>query len=142
MRAFLARLCRGDAHLADDLAQETFVKAWRMASGWRGEGSYEGWLLRIAWRTFLSDRRGWRQHDELEEAHVGATTADPDAAIDVNRALDRLGDRERAAATLCLGEGWSHGEAAAIMGVPLGTLKSLVARAKAQLIRHLEGAAE
>ena len=112
-----------------------------MASGWRGEGSYEGWLLRIAWRTFLSDRRGRREHDELQEEHFGGAATDPDAAIDVNRALDRLGDRERAAATLCLGEGYSHGEAAAIMGVPLGTLKSLVARAKAQLIRHLEGEA-
>ena len=142
VRAFLARLCRGDSHLADDLAQETFVKAWRSAAGWRGEGSYEGWLLRIAWRTFLSDRRGRREHDELSEAHGGGETGSPDAAIDVNRALGRLGDRERAAATLCLGEGYSHGEAARIMDVPLGTLKSLVARARTQLVRHLEGDAK
>jgi RNA polymerase sigma-70 factor (ECF subfamily) len=142
VRAFLARLCRGDVHLADDLAQETFVKAWRRASSWRGEGSYEGWLLRIAWTTFISDRRGRREHDELDEAQAGSAAGDPDAAIDVNRALALLGDRERAAATLCLGEGYSHGEAARIMDVPLGTLKSLVARAKAQLVRHLEGVAE
>ena len=142
VRAFLARLCRGDAHLADDLAQETFVKAWRSAAGWRGEGSYEGWLLRIAWRTFLSDRRGRREHEELDEAHSGSATGNPDAAIDVRNALDRLRDRERAAATLCLGEGYSHGEAARIMDVPLGTLKSLVARARTQLVRHLEGDAK
>ena len=141
VRAFLARLCRGDAHLAEDLAQETFVKAWRMAASWRGEGNYEGWLLRIAWRTFLSDRRTRREHDALVAEPAGADTANPDAAIDVARALDRLGARERAAATLCLGEGYSHSEAAAIMGLPLGTLKSLVARARAQLIRHLEGEA-
>ena len=129
-------------HRAEDLAQDVFLKAWRMAASWRGEGSYEGWLLRIAWRTFLSDRRGRREHDELSEEPSGAETGDPDAAIDVARALDRLGARERAAATLCLGEGYSHGEAARIMDLPLGTLKSLVARAKAQLIRHLEGEAE
>ena len=141
MRASLARLCRGDLHAADDLAQDTFVKAWRMASGWRGEGSYEGWLLRIAWRTFLSDRRGRREETELEEAHLGSHSGDPDAAIDVDRALARLAPRERAAALLCLGEGWSHGEAAEILGLPLGTLKSVVARARGELVRHLEGEA-
>ena len=113
-----------------------------MAASWRGEGSYEGWLLRIAWRTFLSDRRGRREHEELSEAHMGGSTGNPDAVIDMDRALGRLGARERAAATLCLGEGYSHGEAARIMDLPLGTLKSLVARARAQLIRHLEGEAE
>jgi RNA polymerase sigma-70 factor (ECF subfamily) len=140
VRAFLLRLCRGDSHLADDLAQEAFVKAWRMAASWRGEGSYEGWLLRIAWRAFLSDRRGRRDEVGLEEAFVEGQESDPNAAIDVDRALARLGPRERAAAVLCLGEGWSHKEAARILDLPLGTLKSIVARARTQLIGHLEGA--
>lgn len=140
MRAFLLRLCRGDCHLADDLAQEAFVKAWRMAASWRGDGSYEGWLLRIAWRSFLSDRRGRRDEVGLDEASAGSQESDPNSAIDVDRALARLGPRERAAALLCLGEGWSHGEAAEILDLPLGTLKSIVARARAQLIDHLEGA--
>jgi RNA polymerase sigma-70 factor (ECF subfamily) len=143
VRAFLSRLCRGEG--GDDLAQETFVKAWRMAGSWRGEGSYEGWLLRIAWRTFLSDRRGRREETGAEEDYGAMARegheAGPDAAIDVNRALGRLPPRERAAALLCLGEGWSHGEAASILGLPLGTLKSLVARARAELVRQLEGSA-
>jgi len=137
VRAFLSRLCRGEG--GDDLAQETFLKAWRMAGSWRGEGSYEGWLLRIAWRLFLSDRRGRRDEAPLAEGDTGAAAADVDAAIDVNRALARLPARERAAALLCLGEGWSHGEAADILGLPLGTLKSVVARARAELVRQLEG---
>jgi RNA polymerase sigma-70 factor, ECF subfamily len=110
-----------------------------MAGAWRGEGSYEGWLLRIAWRQFLSDRRGRRAEVELDEAATGAAAHDPDAAIDVDRALARLAPRGRAAALLCLGEGYSHKEAAAILGLPLGTLKSVVARARAELVRHLEG---
>ena len=63
---------------------------------------------------------------------------DPDAAIDLERALAGLGERERAAALLCFGEGCSHAEAAAIMALPLGTLKSIVARARAALVETLE----
>ena len=137
MRSFLARVTRGDG--ADDLAQETFLKAWRVAGSYRGEGSYEGWLLRIAWRQFLSSRR--KRSEEAAEIPDRADpgTGDGDLRIDIERALDRLPPRERAAAILCLGEGYSHGEAAMILDLPLGTLKSIVARAKAALVANLEG---
>lgn len=111
-----------------------------MAASYRGEGSYEGWLLRIAWRLFLSERRSRREEPPRSD-HEEATAAAPEAAIDVHRALARLGDRERGAALLCLGEGWSHREAALILDLPLGTLKSLVARARGELIHYLEGTA-
>jgi RNA polymerase sigma factor (sigma-70 family) len=136
VRPFLARLTRGEG--ADDLAQETFVKAWRMAASYRGEGSYEAWLLRIAWRAFLSDLRSRKPTGEVDES-LESASADPYISIDVKRALADLEPRERAAALLCFGEGYSHGEAARIMEVPLGTLKSVAARAKAKLARHLEG---
>lgn len=137
MRGFLARVTRGDG--ADDLAQETFLKAWRVAGSYRGEGSYEGWLLRIAWRLFLSSRRQRTEAPAEVTDRADAGGGDRDARIDVERALERLAPRERAAALLCLGEGYSHGEAAAILDLPLGTLKSIVARAKVALVRHLEG---
>ena len=63
----------------------------------------------------------------------------PHVRIDIDRALASLPERERAAALLCLGEGWSHSEAAQILGLPLGTLKSLVARARTKLAVMLEG---
>lgn len=139
VRAFLSRLARGEG--ADDLAQETFLTAWRRAGAFRGEGSYEGWLLRIAWRQFLSRRR--KRTEEPVETRDSEEAYRPDAEgrIDVERALGRLPERERAAALLCLGEGYSHSEAAAIMDLPLGTLKSVVARARTELVRHLEGVA-
>ena len=56
----------------------------------------------------------------------------------MRRALAELGERERAAALLCFGEGHSHGEAAAILGLPLGTVKSLVARARRSMLAYLE----
>lgn len=134
VRGFLRRLC-GET-LAEDLAQSCFIKAWRSAASYRGEGSYEGWLLRIAWTQFLTDRR--RQH-VMEPVAEYPGSPGPHVRIDIDRALASLPERERAATVLCLGEGWSHGEAAQILGIPLGTLKSLVARGRAKLAVMLEG---
>jgi RNA polymerase sigma-70 factor (ECF subfamily) len=140
VRRFLSRLTRGEG--ADDIAQEAFVTAWRMRASWRGEGSYGAWLMRIAWTSFLSDRRaGLRRQARDQEAFESAErsgTAPSELRIDVAAALAALDARERAAAMLCFAEGYSHGEAAEIMDVPLGTLKSIVARARARLVASLE----
>jgi len=137
LRRFLARLTRDQG--ADDLAQEAFLRAWRRAGEYRGDGSYRGWLMRIAWTAFLDSRRssGRRQQREAEAQQQGLHP-DPDAAIDLQRALAGLDTRERAAALLCFGEGCSHSEAAEIMGLPLGTLKSILARARSALVARLE----
>lgn len=139
VRRFLARLTREGA---DDLAQEVFIKAWRMRAAWREEGSYGGWLMRIAWTTFLSVRRSDSRRQERDfqawEAAEGRRAAEPGLAIDIGRALAGLDDRERAAAMLCFAEGYSHSKAARILDLPLGTLKSIVARARAQLVASLE----
>lgn len=140
VRRFLARLTRGEG--ADDIAQEVFIKAWRMRGAWREEGSYGGWLMRIAWTTFLSARRSDNRRQERDfqawEAAEGRKAVEPDSAIDVGRAFAGLDERERAAAMLCFAEGYSHSEAAGIMDLPLGTLKSIVARARTQLVASLE----
>ncbi len=134
LRAFLARAAGSDA---DDLAQEAFVRAWQRAGDYRGQGSYAAWIMGIGWRLFLDQRRTVRRRAALAADDDDAPTAtDPrgtsDAAIDADRVLAALSPPERAALTLCFGHGWSHGEAAAIMGLPLGTLKSLVLRGRAK----------
>lgn len=123
---------------ADDLAQEAFLAAWKSAASFTGEGSYAAWLARIAWRQFLSHRRRERPAVTLDEAeHVPvAPVAAQRSAID--QAMSRLPQRERMAALLCFAEGYSHGEAARIMDLPLGTLKSLVGRARNGLVHCLE----
>lgn len=136
VRRFLHRLA---SEAADDLAQETFLKAWRAAGRYRGEGRYRAWLLGIAWRLFLDARRADLRREAREASATPAgTRPDPDAAIDLDRALAVLGQRERVAALLCFGEGCSHSEAAEIMGLPLGSLKSIVARARVALVKTLE----
>lgn len=132
LRAFLSRAAGCDA---DDLAQEAFVRAWQRAGDFRGQGSYAAWVMGIGWRLFLDQRRTARRREGLAERDPDAV-ADPrparEAAIDADRLLNQLSAQERAALTLCFGHGWSHGEAAEIMGVPLGTLKSLVLRGRAK----------
>ena len=139
VRRFLTRLAGAEG--ADDLAQEVFLKAWRLGGDWRGEGSYRSWLMGIAWTQFLGARRAnarSRARDHAAYEQDPQVDGGPDAAIDLSRALGGLAERERAAVLLCFGEGCSHAEAARIMDVPLGTLKSIVARGRSALAARLE----
>jgi RNA polymerase sigma-70 factor (ECF subfamily) len=135
LRSLLRRLA-DDA--GDDLAQETFLAAWRAAGSWRGEGSYFTWLARIGWRQFLSHQRRARPTEALDEATDVAVSSEDERRTTIDQAMARLPERERMAALLCFAHGYSHGEAAMIMEVPLGTLKSLVARARRHLAQCLE----
>lgn len=133
MRAFLARTAGAQA--ADDLAQETFLRAWRNAGKYDGTGSYAGWLLAIGWRVFLDASK--RQRLELGRRNEVVPPSDlsfedPLAKMYVEKLMAALEPEERASLALCLGQGWSHREAAQILGIPLGTLKSRVARATAK----------
>jgi RNA polymerase sigma-70 factor (ECF subfamily) len=139
VRRFLRRLLPQDG--ADDVAQEVFVKAWRQRAKWRGDGAYRAWLMRIAWTSFATFYAQRRRHSatDAELPDVGAWP-EAETAIDVARAMAALEPRARAAASLCFAEGCSHSEAAAILDMPLGTLKSVVARARIQLAAALESA--
>jgi len=136
LRAFLRRLCDDDA-VADDLAQETLLKAQRALHTWRGEGSEASWLLRIAYREFLDSRRKHRREhlsDDVDDVDPGsAARTSRIVERDVRRALRVLSDDERVAIAACFYEGLTHDEAAVALEMPLGTLKSHVARAREKL---------
>ena len=128
---------------ADDLAQETFLTAWAKAASFSGDGQYKGWLLRIAWTTFLMDARTRRrripQWKGAADAPLPEQAAPDDAeeALVVADAMSRLKVGDRAAVTLCLVLGYSHSEAARILVAPLGSVKSRVARGTKQLMALL-----
>jgi RNA polymerase sigma factor (sigma-70 family) len=138
LRGFLRRLTRGDHALADDLAQETFFEAWRKIDQFRGEGTFASWLARIAYRRYLM----WARQRKLEPLDEGAEIADtgapPDQRLDLEKAMARLSLRERAALTLCYAQEYTNEEAAEILELPLGTLKSHVARGREKLRKLLE----
>ena len=145
VRAFLARLARGDAHLADDLAQETFVKAWRKLGTYRGSARFSTWLFGIAYNEFRTVARQRKELalEDVEEplADVMKSTADPrgDLRLDLTEALKQLHSSERAAIVLCCQNGLSHEEAAQVLDCPLGTVKTHVLRGKEKLRRRLIG---
>jgi RNA polymerase sigma-70 factor (ECF subfamily) len=134
LRAFLARTIGAD--LADDIAQDAFFKAWRAAGQYDGRARYSTWLTRIAWRCRLDRLRTERDERGAEEA-----ARDSADKLEVEDMLARLSESERAALVLCGGHGWTHAEAAELLALPLGTLKSTVARAKDKCRAMWEGAA-
>ena len=139
VRGFLARIA--GSNRADDLAQETFLTAWTKAAAFTGQGRYRGWLLRIGWTTFLMDMRGRGRripaYSGTGEAPEQADRSDAERDLIVEDALARLKEADRAAVVLCLVLGHSHREAAEILDMPLGTLKTRVARGSAQLLELL-----
>jgi len=146
VRLQLRRLTHGDAALADDLAQETFVQAWLHLNDFRGDARLATWLHRIALTRFLQHVRRpqlpveWRDPDREAAGDPGH---DPRAVEglerDVERALGALSEIQRLAVVHCFHLDLSHAEAAQVLGLPLGTLKSHLDRAKNRL-RELLGA--
>ena len=138
VRHFLRHLTRGDTALADDLAQETFVQAWRGLARFRGEASFVTWLLGIAHNHWRNAQRRRRDHASLDDpAHVEATvpTLAPllDLQQDLAAAMQQLDADERLALHLAYQQGLSHGEIAALLDRPLGTVKTQLARSKEKL---------
>lgn len=136
IRSSLRRLTRGDEALADDLAQETFTRAYRSIRHFRGVASFRTWLFRIAYRCFLSDRRRPREDaDEIAEHHAitrDATEAH-DFMADFELAMRELSPAQRDAVHFSLQRGFAHPEIAEIMGLPLGTVKTHVLRGRQKL---------
>jgi RNA polymerase sigma-70 factor, ECF subfamily len=133
VRGFLRRLTRGNHALADDLAQDTFLEAHRKIAQFQGHGSFTGWLYAIAWSRFLMENRKRKLEplDDMDERV--APEIDPAIKLDLEKAMAMLRAPERSALTLCFALGMPHEEAATVMGVPLGTLKSHVARGREKL---------
>jgi RNA polymerase sigma factor (sigma-70 family) len=138
VRHFLRHLARGDAALADDLAQETFVQAWRGLARFRGEASFLTWLLGIAHNHWRNAQRRRRDHASLDdpahrEASIPASAPLSDLQHDLSTALRQLDADEQLALHLAYQQGLSHGEIAALLDRPLGTVKTQLARSKEKL---------
>jgi RNA polymerase sigma-70 factor (ECF subfamily) len=129
---------RGDA---DDVTQDTFVRAWKALPAFRGDASARTWLLSIARRACADHvrsavrRRRLAGRLEHQAARSGAAHAvDPSGAHAVTALVDELPDDQRAAFVLTQVIGCSYDEAAQACGVPIGTIRSRVARARETLV--------
>jgi RNA polymerase sigma-70 factor (ECF subfamily) len=142
------RTC-GDGVLAEDIAQETFIRAWTKLSTYRPEGSFRGWLCRIAANLTIDALRRQKPTVELESRTFEASGDGPEAAVlreeraaAVRKAIMKLATHSRMALVLREYEGLSYREIADALGIPLGTVKSRLndarLRLKAELAAYLE----
>jgi RNA polymerase sigma-70 factor, ECF subfamily len=150
LRALIFRLL-SDRNQAEDVLQETYVKAFRALPGFRGDSSLGTWLYAVAYRACLDDARQSRSRRIREAAALTAMREDrppavPDPADAVIgqtvfvTALMSLPLEERAAVLLVDGQGLAYAAAADVLGVPVGTIASRLNRARPALRRILDGA--
>ena len=139
VRNFLRKLC-GDYTLADDLAQDCFMHAWDKLQTYSGKGSFIGWLLKVAYTTFLQSRRKSKRYAEILEQVGHATDVEGRAhAIqseevgDLDRFLAVLTDEERAVMVMSYACGLSHREISEATTMPVGTVKSVIFRGKEKI---------
>jgi RNA polymerase sigma-70 factor (ECF subfamily) len=139
VRGLLRRMGAPSAE-ADDAAQDAFVAAFERITEFRGEGTFAGWVKKIAARLYLRRlQRARRLRDLAVEADdaPAATGGGAEDRIDLDEGLKALGPAERMCVTLCFGAGLSHAEAADALGLPLGTVKSHVKRGLERLRARL-----
>lgn len=135
--AALRKLTRGQQVLTDELAQETFIKAWRALPTFRHGAQWSTWLHRIAYLEFLQHQRRWAdEHASTaspEHEAIAATHSAHDLRLDLEKALAQLLPLENADIVYCYHGGLSQAEAAQVLDLPLGTVKSHVLRGRAKL---------
>jgi RNA polymerase sigma-70 factor (ECF subfamily) len=142
VRAFLGRIT-GSRDEAEDLAQETFLTACSQLAFYRGDASVRTWLCAIAWRKAKSARRSFFRARVRDTAYADRTELERPSEVSAEEtmalkaALASLPMEQRAAVVLCLSEDFSHADAAQALSLPLGTVKSHVARGRAKLLAVL-----
>lgn len=140
LRQFLRRICPSPAE-AEDLAQEAFLAAWQKLASLRQPEHFKTWLHSLAWnkaRTLARSAARRRVRDtqwQADRPEISAVAADMNLAL--QQAMAKLPEGQRAVVALCLGGGWSHGDAAKILEMPLGTVKSHASRGRARLAELL-----
>jgi RNA polymerase sigma-70 factor (ECF subfamily) len=138
LRAFAIALC-GDADRADDLVQDTMLKAWNSLDTFQEGTNLRAWLFTILRNTYFSDcRRRRREVPDDDGEYVAQLCVPPSQhgavdAQDMLKALARLTDDQREALILVGAEGFAYEEAAEICNCAVGTIKSRVNRARNRL---------
>jgi len=134
VRGFMRRLCN-NPDLADDLAQQAFLKVWKSIRQLRTPGAFHGWLNKIMVSTWLEEiRRNKLDMTEMDDSMpVEAHSGSPVERVDLDAALAQLPAPMRLCVVLAYNDGWSHQEISDATSIPLGTVKANIARGAAKI---------
>lgn len=150
--SMLRRFTR-DPALAEELCQETFLRAWQKLASFQGQGSFGAWLAAVAYNVFLQHRRRHagrdRITDSLDDPRAGTELADRQSAngadsgsAELDRLLAVVSEDERIVLTLSYAAGLSATDIGAMLGLAPGTVKSQIHRAKDKIRRAFDIEAE
>ncbi|MFT5133262.1 MAG: RNA polymerase sigma factor (sigma-70 family) [Gammaproteobacteria bacterium] len=141
LRYSLRQLTAWDEALADDLAQETFIKVYKSLHQYQGNAKFFTWVYRIAYNCFLAHCRSRKLEVPLEQDELPEQGFNPETRADLHRdfarALEMFLPEQRMALHLAYQREMSHSEIAEIMNCPLGTVKSYISRGHEKLKQQM-----
>lgn len=140
-RRFLTALCCGNSSLADDIAQESLIKAYLSTDGLTSDKKFDAWLYRIGYYTFLNHHRSGRiftDYSEAANASAGNAADDTFRYQELYAALAQLPDKERTSTLLYYMQGYSVKEIAEIEGITQDAVKQHLSRGRARLRSFLK----
>lgn len=139
-RRFLIALCCGDSFLADDIAQDAYIKAWLSIDKYRNDASFNSWIRKIAYNTFLNTKRLKRLSINIDSASLKAAEENSDDSFKYQAlyiALQNLSEKERSAILLFYLDGYSIKEIASIINTSESAVKQLLSRGRIHLHNNL-----
>ena len=139
IRRFFLNQTGGDEQLSDDLAQDTFLKAWLNISQFRGAANFSTWLYRIAYNVFYDYTRSHKITEQIDQAVAlrQASSGDTALKLDLQEALSILSPAERSCITLQMMEGLPIDKISEVTEMAEGTVKSHLSRGKQKLAMFL-----
>ncbi len=144
IRRFFLNLTMGDSPLSDDLAQETFIKAYLNIHSFKGLSGFSTWLYRIAYNVYYDSARAQKHFADMDEQsidnHHHTQNEFSAEKMDIYKAIRLLRKEEQTAVLLFYMEDKTHKEIARIMSCPLGTVKTYILKGKEKLSIYLTNA--
>lgn len=144
IRRFFLNLTMGDGPLSDDLAQETFIKAYLNINAFKGISGFSTWLYRIAYNVFYDSVRTQKHFADIDEHEIDQQHQSLNEfsaeKLDIYKALNLLRQEEQTAIVLFYMEDKTHKQIATVMNAPLGTVKTYLLKGKEKLSVYLTNA--
>ena len=137
VRSLLIKLTNGNKDLADDLAQDVFIRAYKYLKSYKATAKFSTWLYRISYNVFIDNCKSEKQAFNFNDYEITQeVNEDVSSTIDLQNALKVLKPNEKVVILMHYEKGFSHSEIAKILHVPLGTVKTNILRAKEKLKKY------